>query len=68
MLYNKTMGIVTKRGYQGKTSLFLGGAVAKNNPRVEMDGTLDELCSQGNLTGKTAKRCALRKTLRSFKK
>lgn len=30
--------------------------------------TLDELCSQGNLTGKTAKRCALRKTLRSFKK
>ena len=30
--------------------------------------TMDELCSRPNLTGKTAKRCALRKTLMSFHK
>ena len=29
--------------------------------------SLDELCS-GDVTGKTAQRCALRKTLRSFNK
>jgi hypothetical protein len=30
--------------------------------------SLDELCSSPNLSGRTAKRCALRKTLRSFHK
>lgn len=30
--------------------------------------SLDELCSGENLSGKTARRCALRKTLMGFKK
>jgi len=30
--------------------------------------SMDELCSQANLTGVTAKRCALRKTLMGMKK
>lgn len=39
------MGIVTKKGDQGKTSLFMGGIVSKDHPRVELCGALDELSS-----------------------
>ncbi len=39
------MSIMTKKGDKGRTSLFLGGMVAKDNPRVELEGVLDELCS-----------------------
>lgn len=39
------MGIVTKKGDKGRTSLFLGGIVSKDHPRVELCGTLDELSS-----------------------
>jgi cob(I)alamin adenosyltransferase len=39
------MSIVTKTGDRGKTSLFLGGRVSKDDPRVELNGTLDELAS-----------------------
>ncbi len=37
------MKIYTKTGDTGKTSLFGGGRVAKNNLRVEAYGTIDEL-------------------------
>jgi cob(I)alamin adenosyltransferase len=37
------VSIVTKKGDKGKTSLFLGGIVSKDNPRVEVNGALDEL-------------------------
>lgn len=62
------MGIVTKRGDQGKTSLFLGGAVAKNNPRVEMDGTLDELCSFVGMSKSLIKENSVKECLESIQK
>ncbi len=37
------MSIVTKTGDQGETSLMYGRRVAKNDPRVEAYGTVDEL-------------------------
>ena len=37
--------IVTKMGDKGNTSLLLGGKVAKDSPRIELAGALDELCS-----------------------
>lgn len=40
-----TMPITTKTGDKGKTDLFLGPRVAKDDLRVEAYGTLDELCS-----------------------
>jgi len=39
------MGIVTKKGDKGKTSLYFGGRVSKDHPRVELCGALDELSS-----------------------
>jgi len=39
------MKIYTKKGDGGETSLFAGGRVLKNNPRVEAYGTVDELNS-----------------------
>ncbi|QAT17442.1 ATP:cob(I)alamin adenosyltransferase [Candidatus Velamenicoccus archaeovorus] len=39
------MGIVTKKGDKGKTSLYFGGMVSKDHPRVELCGALDELSS-----------------------
>lgn len=39
------MGIVTKKGDKGKTSLYFGGRVPKDHPRVELCGALDELSS-----------------------
>lgn len=39
------MGIVTKKGDHGKTSLYFGGVVSKDHPRVELCGALDELSS-----------------------
>lgn len=39
------MSITTKTGDSGKTSLFFGQRVFKNDLRVEAYGTLDELCS-----------------------
>jgi len=37
--------IVTKRGDSGQTSLYRGGRVTKNHPRIELGGALVELCS-----------------------
>lgn len=39
------MGITTKVGDKGMTSLYFGGMVKKDDLRVEVYGTLDELCS-----------------------
>lgn len=39
------MSISTKKGDQGTTSLCRGGRVPKDDIRVEIYGTLDELCS-----------------------
>jgi len=39
------MGITTKAGDKGKTALYKGGWVSKDDLRVESCGSLDELCS-----------------------
>ena len=39
------MGITTKTGNRGKTSLFSNKRVSKDDARVEVLGELDELCS-----------------------
>lgn len=39
------MSVTTKTGDKGITSLYLGGRIWKDDPRVELYGTLDELCS-----------------------
>ena len=39
------MTVTTKTGDKGFTGLYLGGRVSKDNPRVELCGLLDELCS-----------------------
>lgn len=41
----RSMGITTKKGDRGKTQLCFGQEVSKDNIRVEIYGTLDELCS-----------------------
>ncbi len=62
------MGIVTKRGDSGKTSLFLGGRVAKDSPRIELVGELDELCSFLGLAKSLIKKKFLKKCLESVQK
>lgn len=39
------MGITTKTGDKGKTSLYKGGRVSKDDLRIESCGSLDELCA-----------------------
>lgn len=39
------MKVYTKTGDKGETSLFSGGRVAKDHPRIEAYGTIDELNS-----------------------
>jgi len=39
------MSVATKRGDQGQTDLYLGRRVPKDHPRVEVFGSLDELCA-----------------------
>ena len=54
--------ITTKKGDNGETFLFRGGRVAKDHPRIELGGALDELCSflgmsRSLLKNKEMKRC-----------
>jgi cob(I)alamin adenosyltransferase len=39
------MSVATKRGDKGETDLYLGRRVPKDHPRVEVFGSLDELCA-----------------------
>ena len=43
--YHARVKIYTKTGDQGETSLFSGGRVGKDHPRIEAYGTIDELNS-----------------------
>ena len=62
------MSIVTKKGDKGKTSLFLGGVVAKDSPRVEFEGCLDELCSFLGVCKSLARNASVKKHLESIQK
>jgi cob(I)alamin adenosyltransferase len=50
------VGIVTKTGDKGETSLFYGGRVPKDNPRPEAYGTVDEAISALGLARALAKK------------
>jgi cob(I)alamin adenosyltransferase len=43
--YDSQVKIYTKTGDEGETSLYSGGRVGKNHPRIEAYGTVDELNS-----------------------
>ncbi len=43
--YDASMKVYTKTGDRGETSLFSGGRVGKDHPRIEAYGTVDELNS-----------------------
>jgi cob(I)alamin adenosyltransferase len=57
------VSIVTKTGDKGMTALMYGRRVAKEHPRVEAYGTVDELNSALGLARATAKRKFLRENL-----
>jgi ATP:cob(I)alamin adenosyltransferase len=60
------MSIVTKKGDKGRTSLFLGGCVAKDSPIMELEGALDELCSFLGLSKSLIKDRTKKKALESI--
>ena len=62
------MSIVTKKGDKGKTSLFFGGVVSKDNPRVELNGALDELSSFLGMAKSLIKDKATKKNLEGIQK
>lgn len=62
------MSIVTKTGDNGDTSLYLGGRVVKDDPRVELAGDLDELCSFLGLAKSLAKNNLVKRRLESVQR
>src|SRR5512135_708125 len=67
--YNRIpMGLVTKKGDNGKTSLYMGGRVAKDNPRIELVGALDELSAFLGAAKGVARSKALKDSLTEIQK
>ncbi len=62
------MSITTKTGDKGKTSLYRGKRVSKDNLRIEVCGTLDELNSYLGLSKSLAKSKRLNKIIESIQK
>ena len=62
------MSIVTKKGDKGRTSLLYGGMVSKDDPRVELNGALDELSSFLGMAKSLIKDKATKKDLEGIQK
>ena len=62
------MSIVTKKGDKGRTSLLYGGMVSKDDPRVELNGALDELSSFLGMAKSLIKDKATKKNLEEIQK
>ena len=62
------MSIVTKKGDKGRTSLLYGGMVSKDDPRVELNGALDELSSFLGMAKSLIKDKATKKNLEGIQK
>ncbi len=60
------MSIVTKRGDKGRTSLYKGSPVSKDHIRIEVCGTLDELCSCLGMSKSLAKDNRIKEIIRSI--
>lgn len=62
------MGIVTKRGDKGETSLCYGGRVSKDHPRPEAYGTVDEAISLLGLARSLSKSDGVQEIILSIQK
>lgn len=62
------VGIVTKKGDQGKTDLYLGPRVSKDHIRVETCGALDELSSYLGLSKSIIKDKQIKKIIEKIQK
>ncbi len=62
------MSITTKTGDKGKTSLYQGGRVSKDNLRVELCGGVDELCSYLGLAKSLLKPKKVKNIIESIQK
>jgi cob(I)alamin adenosyltransferase len=61
--YNNLMRIATKKGDKGLTSLYPAGRVAKDDPRIELVGALDELNAFLGISRSLLKNKAVRKNI-----
>ena len=57
------MGITTKKGDNGKTSILTGKRISKDHIIIEAIGSIDELCSFLNIAKSLARKKILRETL-----
>jgi len=62
------MGLVTKGGDKGRTSLYNGRRVSKDHIRIEMCGTLDELSSCLGVAKSLTRVRSIKKILESIQK
>ncbi|MDD5730796.1 MAG: cob(I)yrinic acid a,c-diamide adenosyltransferase [Candidatus Omnitrophica bacterium] len=60
------MSITTKKGDKGRTSLYLGDKVSKDNIIIEALGTVDELCSCLGFSRSLAKAKTIKETIQSI--
>ena len=60
------MSVTTKAGDKGRTSLYFGGSVSKDDLRVDFFGDLDELCSFLGVAKSLVKSVDEKKTLKSI--
>jgi cob(I)alamin adenosyltransferase len=64
----RTVGIVTKTGDKGETSLCYGGRVPKNSPRLEAYGTADEAISALGLARALSKKDRVKEIVLSLQR
>lgn len=62
------MGITTKTGDKGKTSLYCGKRVHKDNPRIDICGSLDEVSSYLGLAKSLTKDESTKRVIHSVQK
>ncbi|MDO8536524.1 MAG: cob(I)yrinic acid a,c-diamide adenosyltransferase [Candidatus Omnitrophota bacterium] len=62
------MSIVTKKGDGGKTSLYCGKTVGKDDPRIEMCGAIDEVSSFLGVAKNSIKDRSAKRTIHSIQK
>jgi cob(I)alamin adenosyltransferase len=60
------MGITTKKGDKGTTSLYWGGRISKDNIRVATYGTIDELCAHLGVCKSLVKHKRLKKLIETI--
>jgi len=62
------MSVTTKAGDRGRTSLYFGGSVSKDDLRVDFFGDLDELCSFLGASKSLVRQAKIKKLLEGFQR